>query len=331
MAANANNIKIKLPTLEKGQSYRSWRVRLRAQLVEEDAWAGIQAALDDPAEPIVPAWPGNNAQVNARRQRVYNKAFASATSCITLDSEVDRLLTAHLAENLIQYLRLLDREFLNLQNIDVNMISNTFNTERWEYKKEKLREWITNKWALLLKLTDEYPNDVSRNVAMCRVLCELVGDHFKDITNRYRVNRPNNWRVIEQALKDYECAHPSEKAESQGKALLAEVEEIKKELKDFKASSNFAGGTPWKQRKGNKPWKKGGKQGGDVRKNKGHGGKGGGKHGNKGGGKHNHGGGKQSGKNGVSNMVCYKCGGHGHSSMYCPTGTQVKDLHKYKS
>ena len=109
MAANGNNVKIKLPMLEKGSSYRSWRMRLRAQLGEEDAWDGIQAALDDPAEPIAPIWPGNVAAVKARRTRVYNKAFSSATQNISLDSEVDKLLTAHQADNMVLYLRLLDR------------------------------------------------------------------------------------------------------------------------------------------------------------------------------------------------------------------------------
>ena len=46
---NVNTVKIKLPNLEKGSSYRSWRMRLRAQMVEQDAWDGVQAALDDPA------------------------------------------------------------------------------------------------------------------------------------------------------------------------------------------------------------------------------------------------------------------------------------------
>ena len=322
-------IKIDLPSIKKGTDWRSLRNKLRAQLSELDAWNGVQAAVSDAAEPDDPIWPaGANAAQQTRRVNGYRHAYAAISKAIELGSELDRLVNANQAETLVNVIRILDREYLHLQNIDVNMISNTFNTERWDYKKEPLREWITNKWALLLKLTDEYPNEVSRNVAMCRILCELVGDNFKDITNRYRVNRPNTWRTIEQALKDYECAHPSEKAESQGKVLVAKVEELEKELKEVKASSNFAGGKPWKRHQGGKPWKKhrGGKHGDDVRKDKGHGNKGGGKYGN-----NKHWKGKQSGKKGVSDMVCYKCGGHGHSSLYCPTGTQVKDLHKYKS
>ena len=332
---NVNTVKIKLPNLEKGSSYRSWRMRLRAQMVEQDAWDGVQAALDDPAEPIAPMWQGNVVAVNQRRDRVYSKAFISVAASISLDSEVDKLVTAHLADNLIQYLRLLDREFLVLQNIDVNQVSNAFNTERWDYKKGPLREWITNKWSLLLKLGEEYPNDVSRNVAMCRVLCELVPSHFQDVTNRYRVNRPASWRTIEQALKDWESANPAEKAETQGKALVVQMADLQKELQEVKA--NYAGGNNrnnnnnnhnknnWKKRNGDKPWnkkKKGGK-GGDVWKNNGNGYKGGNKNGNKGGGK--------KGQKGVSNMECYNCGGIGHSTLYCPTGKQVKDLHKYKS
>lgn len=223
-------------------------------------------------------------------------------------------------------MRLLDREFLELQTIDLNNLSNKFNTERWDYKKGSLAKWMTNKWSHLLRLSEEYPSDTSRNIAMCRVLTELVPPHFNDITNRYRVDRPDSWRTLESALKDFETASPMEKSENQGKSFHTRLEKVEKRLNQDggdDAYVNFAGGRKGKkgfgkkgygkQQKGNYGGPYGGNYGGNFYDRRFRG-----KKGDKGF--------QKKGGTGFQGQ-CFNCDGFGHSAKYCSSD---KDPEKKK-
>jgi hypothetical protein len=323
------DIKIQLPEIENGKSYRSWRQKLVAQMRELDAWEGVRAALEDPNNPDDPIWPAANNNVNNRRNNVYRKSFGAMARAIKLGSEIDNVVVAHQADSVISYLRVLDREFLALQDIDLSNLSKLFNTEQWDYKKEKLGAWINRKWCNLLRLVEEYPNDGSRNIAMCRVLCDLVPSHFATVTNRYRTNRPNTWRELEQALKDFETASPCEKAEKQGVALNAKVDELQKKLDSVQqeVAANFTGG------KGNG---RNNKHGGGKRNKYNNGKKGEvrkwhNKHSNN----YNNynkqtrkGDGKKGAKRqkGSFDGTCNNCGGYGHSAKYCPSGKTLGQI-----
>ena len=325
-------IKIKLPELEFGKSYRSWRGKLVGQMKQHDAWDGVRDALADENE-VEPMWDLNAAAgVLAIQREAYKTCYTAMSESIKLDSEVDQLLVGHSCEDVISSLRLLDGEYLDLQCIDINTISDTFNKNRWDYKKGKLSKWITEKHAQVLKLSEEYPTDASRNRALCRVLCDQVPDHFNVVTGKYRTKAGADWKKLAAALRDHEKAHPMSKGENNTKAMNTKIEELEKQLKDQKAEikANYNNNTVWDDRKrGNKGNKKG--------------------RGKKGKGKHGQGGrpyrnpaydrkngrDKKPDANAVKKAEdktfdddCRNCGGYGHSALFCTSGKTMKELKK---
>ena len=303
-----------LPTIELAKSYRSWRFKLVSQLKLHDAWEGVKDAIED-EDATEPIWPPATVAVQNKRKHAYNLCYAAMAKSIKLDSEIDILLTSHECENVIDSLRLLDKEFLELQTIQLNNLSHKFNTVKWDYKKSSLSTWMTEKWSQILKLTEEYPSEESRHFAMCRVLTELVPKHFSEVTNRFRVERPDTWRKLETALKDYETASPMEKTENQGKSFHTRLEKMEKMLNkdDNDAHAHFVNGY-----KGKGKGKKGFGKKGFGKKGYGH---------YNGGGKH--GGNYVQKKGGKGKFVgnCHNCGGAGHTSKFCPS---PKDYEKIK-
>ena len=129
--AGSDKKTFKLPTIEHAKSYRSWRSKLVSQLKLHDAWEGVEDALadEDATEPI---WPNAVAGVQTKREEAYRLCYSAMAESIKLDSEVDILLTSHECENVIDSLRLMDEEYLDLQTIDINTISREFNNKKWE-------------------------------------------------------------------------------------------------------------------------------------------------------------------------------------------------------
>ena len=303
-----------LPAIELGKSYRSWRSKLISQLKLHDAWVGVRDAIDD-EDAMEPIWPPGTVAEQNKRKHAYNLCYAAMAKSIKLDSEIDILLTSHECENVIDSLRLLDKEFLELQTIQLNNLSHKFNTVKWDYKKSSLSTWMTEKWSQILKLTEEYPSEESRHFAMCRVLTELVPKHFSEVTNRFRVERPDTWRKLETALKDYEAASPMEKTENQGKSFHTRLEKMEKMLKkDDDAQTNFAGGYNGKGKGGKKGFGK-----------KGHGKKGYGRY--NGGGKYGGNYVQKKGGKGKFDGNCHNCDGYGHTAGNC---SSPKDHEKIK-
>ena len=123
MVASTPFRKVKLPTLEHAKSHKSWRSKLVAQMKAHDAWDGIENALDD-EDADEPLWPnGGGAALLASRREAYKSCYVAMAESIKLDSEVDTLLISHDCDNVISSLRLLDAEYLELQSIDINTIS----------------------------------------------------------------------------------------------------------------------------------------------------------------------------------------------------------------
>ena len=331
----ASSKSIKLPRFEHAKSYRSWRSRVVAQLKRFDAWDGVEEALQytDEHEPL---WPnGGVAAVRQKRVDAYADCYAALGESVKLDSEVDLLLISHGCDNLVDSLRLMDDEYLELQTVDENFISQQFNSKPWDHKTQTLKDWINSKWADVQRLTEEYPNDVSRNRAMCRVLCDGVPKiHFKTVTARFRTKVDAQWRKLAAALKDHDKVLPMSKSESDTKAMNTDIEELKSDMAKLKKSqtdvaANYNGGGHWEYGKDNGGWK--------------------GKGGNKGKGKERKGpyypqhynslrgndetreaeGGKGAGKKkGGFSGICDNCGGEGHTWKFCTSGKSMEELKK---
>ena len=140
----ASTVKIELPELKDSKTYRAFRQMLEVQLQQHEAYDEIQHALENGLDDPVYAAPDV-----ARKRAAYRAALSAVCKALPLGSAMSQEVAANQCKTLVQILRLLDRQYLDMQSIDVSRLCRDFERAPWDPSKESLQKFITNEWSIV--------------------------------------------------------------------------------------------------------------------------------------------------------------------------------------
>ena len=237
----AQNNRFVVPDLENPSTpeYLAWRAVNHAQASSIAGYlplvnAAIAAAPGGPPAAIV--YP------NATMTTAANKLFADTYAALKAETLLN--VAQMQPTNWPELIYLLDRQYNRNMAIDQNNALKEFHMVKFnEQGSQSLREWCNEKYGLLIRAGNNVPA-AGRDAQMRCVLTSLLPSSFDEVCNRCRINPPNTWEDIRDALVDFDLANPRSKREANTKpvtALATRLEEVEKELRKQSEKTNEPG------------------------------------------------------------------------------------------
>ena len=123
--------------------------------------------------------------------------------------------------NIVEILKVLDENWGQVTTVDKHALQAEFWTVKWNPQKKSLSDWILEKHSIATRIPDIMPPGHILTQNMLQILLRSMPERFSSLCNDLRCNPPDDWRIAQRKLVDFDKAHQMTKYEPSGSTFLA--------------------------------------------------------------------------------------------------------------